>query len=215
MATLNLKELFFAKTKATYSNNYYYRLLIVLQKLPALFREQIIQIVRLLNYYKCPFDTLEDGVKFFLNLKLGNKKTMNYWAFKEENRIFKILVCYCEFKLLFGKQVKKLCSAAKKRLKKKDLIVLEFAVRRTTTKPAYFGDLPPVSYWIPTRLDPELTKLIYKGTKSYFNPSKEASSVWKLFVLQYIHKNIFRPTFNGDAKLVYNKRTIKDYYSGC
>ena len=214
MVTLNLKELFIAKVRASeWSNDYYYKLIILLKKIPGLFHEQIVQIIWLLKYYKCPFNTIEDGVKFFLKSKLGNKRTTNYWAFKVENRIFKILVTYSEFKQLFRDQQKKLCSAAKKRLKKKDLIVLEFGVRRTTTKPAYFGNLPPVSYSVPTRLDPELTKLIYKGTKSYFNPSKKIAGDKELLILKYIHRNCFCPTFKGDAKLVYNKKTIKDYYS--
>ncbi len=197
-----------------FDENYYYRLIIVLQKLPGLFRDQIVQIVQLLKFYRCPFNTLEDGVKFFLNLKLGNKKRMTYWALIEENRIFKILTSYEEFKTFFPDQHKKLNKAAKCCLKLKPSVVLEFGVRRTTTKPAYFGKLPPLSYSLPTRLDTELTKLIYGGTKSYFNPSKKIAGDKELFILQYIHKYIFRPTLKGNAKLVYNKKTIKDYYSG-
>ena len=214
MATQNINQLFIAKVRASeWSNNYYYKVIILLKKIPGLFHEQIVQIIWLLKYYKRPFKTIEDGVEFFLKSKLGNKKTMNYWAFKEENRIFKILLTYSEFKQLFRDQQKKLNKSAKKRLKKKDLIVVEFGVRRTTTKPAYFGDLPPVSYSVPTRLDPKLTKLIYKGKKSYFNPSKKIAGNKELLILEYIHKNCFCPTLNGDAKLVYNKKTIEGVYN--
>jgi len=199
-----------------FDENYYYRVIIVLQKLPGLFRDQIVQIVKLLKFYRCPFNTLEDGIKYFLKSKLGNKKTMNYWALKEEGRIFKILTSYEEFKILFPDQHKKLNKAAKCCLKLKPSIVLEFGVRRTTTKPLYKrrgGKLPPLSYSLPTRLDTELTKLIYGGTKCRFNPSKKIAGDKELFILQYIHKYIFIPHLKGHAKLVYNKKTIKDYYS--
>ena len=216
MPSINLEEIAFAKNKANFDNTYYYRVIHLLKKIPGLFHDQIVQIVMFLKYYKCPFDTIEDGVNYFLNLKLGNKKRMTYWRHIEDNRIFKILLSYDEFKLLFPFQFVKLSIIPRKCLENMPLFPVEFAVRRTTTKNEYFGKLPPGSVinMVPCRLDNRLTKLIYNGTKCYFNPSNAPAKERDLLVLQYIHKRIFRPTLNGEVKLVYNKRTIGDVYSG-